>query len=429
MEDCHREHIRKNINELIRTTKYEPLINACEYKRIISNVMRSRIENLPDAEEDEKHKELFMKLTKRGPTAYDELVKILVDLKFDTAAQILRAPKYDGSHISMHDRNTSSTKPIPIEKPQIPENPLPTCVPEGCYPSKDITDSKHQLVPFTKKIDLPQPFEVKKSKVIHYDRMLPIYSMKSKNRGVFFMVNIIEFPNREKKIRSGAEVDSKYLLRLFQELGFVIFEYTNLTKKEFFDRLTELRDSHYLAETESFVLTLMSHGEMQDDMHDRVEFSGGAICKVNEIEDFFSNRECKSLRDKPKVLIFPFCRGDAPDYGFARIETDSIAQVAPRVSRQMETRSDMLVCYASVRGFQALRDPEEGSWYIQAFCKVLAEHAHDTHIEDMLKLIGEKLKSLRSQEGYLQTPAYYNHGFNKLLFFNPGVYEEEKRLE
>lgn len=430
MEDCDREHIRKNINELVRTTKYEPLLNACEYKRIISNVMRSRIENIPDAEENDKHKELFMKLTKRGPTAYDDLVTVLVDLKFDQAAKLLRAPKQEArNYFSMHNRNPS-VQSIPIEKvqpQQISENPMPSSLPEGCYPSKDIVDSKNQLIPFTGKIDLPETFVVKKSKVIHIDKKIPIYPMKSRNRGVFFMVNIIEFPKRELKKRSGAEVDSKYLLHLFQELGFVCFDKENLTKKEFFDLLTQLRSSDYLAKTESFVLALMSHGEMQDDMHDRVEFSGGEICKVNEIEDFFSNAECRSLREKPKVLIFPFCRGEAPDFGVARLETDSILEATPRVNRHMETRSDMLVCYASVRGFQALRDPEAGSWYIQAFCQVLAEYAHEMHLEDMLKLIGDKLKSLRSPEGYIQTPAYYNHGFNKLLFFNPGAYEEEEK--
>lgn len=424
MEDCAREHIRKNIGELVRTTKYGPLINACEYNRIITNVMRSRIESLPDAQEDEKHKALFLKLTKRGPTAYEDLVKVLSDLNFDQAVKILRAPKiHNRDHISMHQQPVSS-QPRPIVETK-PSESMPSALPEGCYPSNDATDSKLHLIPSTKKVDLPKSFIVKKSKVIHIDKRIPIYPMKSKNRGVFFMVNIIEFPKREKTKRSGAEVDSKYLLHLFQELGFVCFEKENITKTEFFDLLRQLRNSEYLAKTESFVLALMSHGEMADDMHDRVEFSGGEICKVNEIEDFFSNVECPCLRGKPKVLIFPFCRGETPDVG-THLESDSIASMTPRVNRFMHHRTDMLVCYASVRGFQALRDPEAGSWYIQAFCQVLAEHAHEMHLEDMLKLIGEKLKTLRSPEGYLQTPAYYNHGFFKLLFFNPGVYEDEK---
>ncbi|XP_055907122.1 caspase Dronc [Eupeodes corollae] len=425
MENSHREHIRKNMNELIRSTSYEPLIKACENKKIISEVMRARIDNLPNAEKDEKHRELFIKLTKRGPTAYNELLKILIDLNFESAARLLRAPQQDQKkYISIHEHNASSVQSTSIEPPQqIPEN-LPSSVPEGCYPSKDIVDSKHKLVPFTGKIHLPRPFEVIKSKVIHYHPQLKVYPMKSKNRGVFFMVNIIEFPNNEKKRRSGAEVDSKYMLSLFQELGFTCFPYDNLNQKEFFDLLTELRSSEYLKQTESFVMALMTHGEMREDMHDRVEFYGGSIVKVKEIEEFFSNKECKSLRNKPKVLIFPFCRGDAPDQGFNRIETDSIVERDPKISLQMETLSDMLVCYASVRGFQALRDPDEGSWYIQIFCKVLAENAHNTPFEDMLKLIATKIKSLRSPEGYLQTPAYNNHGFDKCLYFNPGVYEE-----
>lgn len=428
MEDGDMEYIRKNIKELIRTTEYRPLLDACVKKKILSDVMRSRIENLTNSDENEKHKELFLKLTKRGPNAYEDLIEVLSQLKFDKAVIILRAPKISSSqYISMHKHNQLTPtlpQPIPNDTEEQPSEQAHV-LPEGCYSSKDYVDSKQpRLEPFTKKIEMPEGFVVHKSKVIRYDKKIKIYPMKTRNRGVFFMVNIIQFKQKNIKRRSGAEMDSKYLLCLFQELGFLCFQYENLTMEEFFALLKELRDSKYLEQTESFVMVLMSHGEMKDDMHDRVIFYDGAICKVIEIEDFFANDKCFHLREKPKVFIFPFCRGGAPDSGVSRIQTDGFGYELPKASRNIETRSDMLVCYASVRGFEALRDPKLGSFYIQTFCKELAENAHDTHLEDMLKLVGDRVKNLRTNEGYLQTPAFYNHGFNKLLFFNPGVYDE-----
>ena len=49
--------------------------------------------------------------------------------------------------------------------------------------------------------------------------------MESKDtRGVFFMVNIVDFPNTPScKRREGADEDAHALLHLFRELGFKLF--------------------------------------------------------------------------------------------------------------------------------------------------------------------------------------------------------------
>lgn len=82
----------------------------------------------------------------------------------------------------------------------------------------------------------------------------------------------------------------------------------------------------------------------------------------------------------------------------------------------------MKICYATVPGYNAFRDPNMGSWYIEAMCKVFAEHAHDTHLEDLLKLIGLILEQRRTEYSELQTASNEDRGFTKRLFFNPGFY-------
>lgn len=71
-------------------------------------------------------------------------------------------------------------------------------------------------------------------------------------------------------------------------------------------------------------------------------------------------------------------------------------------------------------GFATNRDIEFGSWYVHEWCKVFAEHAHDTHLEDLLKLISQKTYEIRDG-GRLQVASYENRGFNKLLYFNPKI--------
>lgn len=99
-------------------------------------------------------------------------------------------------------------------------------------------------------------------------------------------------------------------------------------------------------------------------------------------------------------------------------ESDSLGSVVTNVA----TFYDMKICYSTVLGYNAFRDPVEGSWYIQILCKIFAEHAHDTHLEDLLKLIGENMNVKRTERDHLQTVSNEDRGFNKILFFNPGYY-------
>jgi hypothetical protein len=49
--------------------------------------------------------------------------------------------------------------------------------------------------------------------------------------------------------------------------------------------------------------------------------------------------------------------------------------------------SDILIGYSTLPGFKSNRDVYLGTWYIQAICEVFMEHACDTDVEDMLKMV------------------------------------------
>lgn len=84
----------------------------------------------------------------------------------------------------------------------------------------------------------------------------------------------------------------------------------------------------------------------------------------------------------------------------------------------------MLVCHGSFPGFVTNREPLEGSWYINALYDVFSKHAHNTHIIEMLDMIGPKMTELYGHKKTKQTPCYTNIQFNKHLYFNPGVYND-----
>lgn len=112
MEEKHRKHIIQNVDKLISRTDYKKLAHACLIKGLLSSVMLHNVEKIePDlcvnlTEEQiqyERHKRLFLKITKRGPSAYQNLCFLLADLKFDAALGTLI--DVDDSRIrSLHKR-------------------------------------------------------------------------------------------------------------------------------------------------------------------------------------------------------------------------------------------------------------------------------------------------------------------------------------
>lgn len=54
----------------------------------------------------------------------------------------------------------------------------------------------------------------------------------------------------------------------------------------------------------------------------------------------------------------------------------------------------------------------------------MAENAHDSTFEDLMKLIDLEV-SKKKDEGAIQTGSVEYRGFKKVLYFNPGFYAEE----
>lgn len=255
------------------------------------------------------------------------------------------------------------------------------------------------------------------------------------NRGVLFMVNIIDFPDPERR-RNGADVDSNSLIHLFRLMGFIVFAYDNMNQQQFFEVLRQVTSSQYARNTECFVMVLMTHGNRVKEI-DKVEFRDGSVADTHVIKSHFQANISPYLVDKPKVLIFPSCRGEQEDKGQPNNQYDSMGpssvQLLPQ-EREVDTEgmsgvkvptlSDTLVCHANTPGYVTHRDRETGSWYIQTLCDMLAKHAHDTHLEDILKKTNASVGIMRTLKGSMQTGAFENLGFNKKLFFNPGFYKE-----
>lgn len=291
MDDNHRKLIEYNIEKLALKTDYSKMIHALVDKRVLTEVMRDIIEQ--DGK-DELHKQKLMwkKLTHRGPTAFEKILETVKENGFSEVVKLLSASTISASTFNNEDAvidkdnktlsiattrnmNNNLNRSISYSPPSpnnnngnyIGDSPdASAATSDGPCASKDKKLKPRDLItlkPYTEKTSFQfhEILEVKRAANFGSHPKLGVYSMKSKKRGVFFFVNIIEFMN-DTKSRNGAEMDRENLITAFREMNYTIFYYENLLRHEFDQLLNQLIESDYLKQVDSFIFCTQTHGNL-----------------------------------------------------------------------------------------------------------------------------------------------------------------------
>ncbi|CAG9829717.1 unnamed protein product [Diabrotica balteata] len=264
------------------------------------------------------------------------------------------------------------------------------------------------------------------------NRKISFYSSRSKKRGRVLIINNYAFKNKkEHPYRNGALVDDKNLKALFQQMGgwdlYCHYNKTALEMRELIKKFAGEGKPDY----DICSVIIMSHGgEMNNDTFIfGVDEEKKYELSVTSITQFFTNENSKSWRGKPKVMLFPTCRGadcQLPINHEYRTETDSLFKNVPvntPTVMNLRAEEDMLVGFSTAMGYKAHRDPNLGSWYIELLCQEFMNHAHEYSVTEMLQLVDQGLRRRLSELHTMQTAEFRNLGF-KNLYLNPGLYME-----
>lgn len=204
-----------------------------------------------------RHGRLLEKITHRGPNAYKLFISIL-NAKFPNALNVLHHIIYENdeerSEVSIRERNGRPYEPSNATQAgasvtqraldmnanananaNTNGNSNETEAASSKGPSPQIPSARNKSSLKLAEYELPvypkRAFTVRKSTRFHGvvgGEMVPAYQMHSRNRGVLFLVNIINFKNKGK--RNGADADRDNFIELFRQMGFKIFYYEDLTK-------------------------------------------------------------------------------------------------------------------------------------------------------------------------------------------------------
>ena len=167
------------------------------------------------------------------------------------------------------------------------------------------------------------------------------YRMEAVPRGICFILNNEQFDNemndeRYLDEREGSEVDAKKLQSVFTDFHFIVRMKKNLSAHETIEYFQQIANEDH-SEYDCFVACILSHGCSEG-------FYGVDHKLVSMDDILYGFKQCKSLKEKPKLFFAQFCRGEMID----EVVRDSYAP--HNVHRGNPSEADIYLAYATPPG-------------------------------------------------------------------------------
>lgn len=268
------------------------------------------------------------------------------------------------------------------------------------------------------------------------------YKMVSEQRGICLIINNVNFELDMLPQRKGSDMDAFRFKTIFKQMGFLIESKRNLTADKMKSVFRQVA-ARCTSKHDALIVILLSHGTESG-----IYGSDGLEVELNDILTYFDNKRCKQMMGRPKVFIVQACRGRLADYGVRDTQTllsqasqqtftqstqwtQSNILRTPRVSRWSEvdeknhpTRTDMALCFSCPSGFVSTRNEEEGSWLGTSLANHLQNESCRRHLMEIFNMVSRDVRRRKSTDGYKQVLEITTIGFDKNLYFNPGLCEE-----
>lgn len=267
------------------------------------------------------------------------------------------------------------------------------------------------------------------------------YNMTASQRGICLIINNVLFELDVFSKRKGSDMDAFRFKEIFKQLGFLVECKRNLTADKMKAAFRQI-SARCMSKHDALVVILLSHGTESG-----VYGTDGLEVDMNDILTYFDNKKCKQLMGKPKVFIVQACRGRLADYGvkdsqafFSQPESQTFTQSSqltqnnlesPKISRWMEvdknchpTRTDMLLCFSCHTGYVSTRNEEEGSWLGASLALHLQNESYRRHLIEILNMVSRDVRRRKSADGHKQVLEITSIGFDRNLYFNPGLVED-----
>ncbi|KAK6187753.1 hypothetical protein SNE40_005710 [Patella caerulea] len=252
------------------------------------------------------------------------------------------------------------------------------------------------------------------------------YNFNYKNRGIFIIINNKHFDESTgQETREGTDIDAERLEERFQDLGFEVRRYDDVTRTKMTGLMYDIA-SYDHSNSDCFGCAILSHGR------DGKVYATDGILPIELMVLPLKGSRSPTLVGKPKLFFIQACRGTNLDYGVELVEsitpspqdeTDAAAQTV--TIRKLPAEADFLFTYSTVPGYYSWRNNQDGSWFIQALCIVLENHGFKMELLHMLthvnRIVAYEFESCTDKEftdGTKQIPSVVSM-LTRYVYFRP----------
>ncbi|CAH1725817.1 caspase-1-like [Aphis gossypii] len=391
MEQYHRKLINDCMSELVYvTSNLNAIVDNLLEKTVINEWMKDYI--LEDDGESDSKTKLYELIQGRGPQAFTALCKVLEETGNLEARDILTLYQTRKEKEEQLDKT--------FDKMILKHD-----------------DSYVKIHPERKRMDN------------YEDNLNPrAYTMGSNPKGHALILNINNIKDRKERL--GSKVDMENLKKLFKGLGYIVHPKEDLSEKEFKSVIKEFINICHTEKASSIVVFIMSHGEAAKNTRSaNIITADGNKINTDWIIDQFVPKK-KPTISIPKLFFIQACRGEISDFGWKYcdgeknvVQTDSTT-ISSTGSMYNRRYKDIFIAFATVPGHTAIRDPIDGSWFVQKLCEVIRTNAFNKDLASMMLIVDAEVEKLSSTQYGYQTLEWSSRGFNKRFFFNPGLYDD-----
>lgn len=246
------------------------------------------------------------------------------------------------------------------------------------------------------------------------------------------VINNVNFYN-DPRPRNGARHDLDNLKRFMKEAGFRSVEeriYYDLRKSQMLDILELTRLNGALAEHDSFICIIMSHGNEEGILG----IDSQAIPVDDITAKFQGGDQCPQLVAKPKLFFLQACRGDVDDKGYyvprgpssedVYADSDNFQEMPVK----LPSDADFLIAYSTTKGYVSHRRFTDsartaaaygeslGSWFISCLVQVLRANSHKEDLMTMLTRVNKAMSEFYTERGAKQISCQLSMLTKKVYF-------------
>ncbi|NP_001070704.1 caspase-12 [Canis lupus baileyi] len=260
-------------------------------------------------------------------------------------------------------------------------------------------------------------------KITNVHEIYPVMEKEGRTRLALIICNS-EFDYLSK--RQGSEIDILGMQDLLENLGYSVVVKENLSALEMKTELKNFAARQEHKFSDSTFLVFMSHGTLDGICGTKHRNEEPDILHDDTIFQIFNNRNCRSLKDKPKVIIMQACRGRGDgavwvtDVGEASAWTcDQPLQcyIFNDAIEKTHVEKDFIAFKSSTPHNVSWRLNTDGSLFISHLIHYFREFSCCHHLEEIFRKVQN---SFETPNTMIQMPTIERVSMTRYFYLFPG---------